>query len=158
MTLNFMKQFPDGAPTYFREKIRYGINIFVNLEDCLLVFPTELTDEYYPPIEPKIHTFRRGNRWKAGIPIDFKQWSGLPYKSKTITFAPRIPCTGQQKIFIQSPSLSTKSRIFIDGKPLADEKINQLAINDGFNDEKHLFNYFTDHFEGQIVHWTQTRY
>lgn len=153
MTLSFMTKFPDGTPTYFKEKILLSMHYCTDIHvDPLLGSVAPLN------IQPKFHTFRKGYRWKSGIPIDFKQWSGLPYKSKTITFAPRILCTGQQKIFIQSPTLCLKSRIFIDAKPLPDNKIWQLAVNDGFNDEKHMFDYFKEHFEGQIVHWTNTRY
>ena len=162
MTLNFMQKFPDGTDTFFKEKIWAGLLSNPQYKD-------HIESEFWEEFEyvrtarriatnPKLHTFRRGNRWQQGKKIHFKVWSGTPYKSKTINFAPRINCTGQQKIFIQSPTLCLKSRIFIDGKQLGDDKINQLAINDGFNDEKHMFTYFKEHFEGQIVHWTSIRY
>jgi len=48
----------------------------------------------------KIHTIRRGSRWRKGMKIHFQIWDGKPYRSNSIQFAPVIECTGAQDIEI----------------------------------------------------------
>lgn len=40
--------------------------------------------------DKKVHTIRVGNRWKVGDKFSPRVWSGLPYRSKQIEFAPTI--------------------------------------------------------------------
>lgn len=55
MILGFSTTFPDGRPTMFEQKI-------------LLPHDPSLQFEY-PDLYPKIHTFRMGDRWRAGMTI-----------------------------------------------------------------------------------------
>ena len=59
------------------------------------------------------------------------------------------------------------SEIIIDGEPRATNRkwlpsgedfLEQLAINDGFNNYEDFFKWFSSDFQGQIIHWTDLRY
>lgn len=181
MTLNFMQEFPDGMSTNFVGKIVKAINetgevsIFtINrfFNDCEFenirnkyssLISLKPSIAFLKRIEnPKLHTIRRGNRWKEGTPIHFKIWTGKPYVDKTFNFAPVIPCKGVQEIEFKWRKTATGRcvNVFIDGKDVTTniELIDNLAVNDGFDNRKDFFEWFKDDFKGQIIHWTNLKY
>lgn len=175
MNLHFMTTWPASMPenyagqeTMFPEKIWY----------CDRFEMIDFTDDYESNFDemdfddimktnPKLHTIRSLTkkgvaRWKPGIKIHFKIWTGKAYNSKTINFLPVIECTAVQSFKISwHQSHGSKEMvpvILIDGRLIGDEEIEELAINDGFECVKGFLHYFKNDFEGQIIHWTDKLY
>src|ERR1700745_105437 len=91
----FSRSFPQahprvGEPTHFVEKIWAGLADQGMVMDGIDFgnYPADF-HRYYNAV-PKWHTIRAGNRWKVGDIFVPKIWSGLPYRSKTISFAPPL--------------------------------------------------------------------
>lgn len=78
---------------------------------------------------PKFHTIRAGNRWKVGDYYSPRVWSGKPYASKQIEFAPPIRI---EKIWEFGIS---KSDYFINDstgiKTISYNLLKEIALNDG---------------------------
>src|SRR5690606_30543702 len=74
MTLGFTTHFQDGTPTLFVEKI-------------VLPYRSELRNQY-PDIAPKIHTFRLGYRWRAGMKMHLVTGNRTPQRRQ---FGQAIP-------------------------------------------------------------------
>lgn len=141
MTIMFMTKFKDGSYTNFEEKIRLSL----------------LLDGggYF---SPKKHTIRRSGRVKPGQKLSMRQWAGLPYRSKQVEFA-KGECTGVQKIHIWHDSFGGRYVVIDDrDELLPDEKIKELAINDGFDTIDQFFSWFGWDFTGYIIHWTDLKY
>jgi len=180
--LKFMTTWPEvmgGGETLFPEKVMASrLNDQVSTEWILYE-----KQRQGPPVElmslvPRIHTIRKGNRWKAGDLIHPQIWSGKPYKSKVIQFHRAFKCTGTQDIAVKylSPGVTYNAKkstepklrytprntfvkkITVDGKTLRLKKLKELAMFDGFDDLSHFFKYFNEDFEGQIIHWSKNRY
>lgn len=91
-----------GEPTYFVEKLLLGlleVRQFSIGKCCELAreagFPESHPMYYIDGIRscqygPKHHTIRAGNRWKVGDQFSPRVWSGKPYQSKQVQFAPPI--------------------------------------------------------------------
>jgi hypothetical protein len=185
MNLQFIKQFPDGTPTYFIEKIWAGfaLNDFLweNRNGC---WSTESFKEQFPYnydwlsvfLEcrtPKIHTIREDvkQKWYPGKMIHFQQWQGKPYNSKCYQFAPVIPCFSIQKIEIKHVNFGGYD-VFIDDKHFhyqpsfqiddwdcqSTNRMLNLVQNDGFSSIAEFFRYFEKDFSGKIIHWTNLKY
>lgn len=123
-------------------------------------------NEFIEPIlfGTKIHTIREdaSDRWHEGRIIHFDTNVRTPdqYRFKEDV------CTGVQEIIIcKYPAYKD---IKIDGNHLSDIAFAtpnqmQLAVNDGFESLKDLFNFFFPDdgfgmFKGKIIHWTDFRY
>lgn len=194
MTLSFSTKFPkgsgklEGTPTRFVEKTLEGFNV----KQLTSFFEwNEKVDELEQmdffdfdflsnDPNPKIHTIRKYKklRWKPGMPIHFKIWTGLPYKSPTFNFAPIIPCIGVEKIEIKWYCGKSIVDVYIgvecigrvvfnaenkkSGFLLVDVKgrndIPLLSMNDGFDSIVDFFEWFNDDFDGYIIHWTNFKY
>jgi hypothetical protein len=104
---NFPKYHPQiGQPTHFVEQILNAKNINYHKHDYfdMLVELNRNSDidlntlSNFAQIlsgsirrtECKNHTIREGNHFKVGDKFSPRVWSGLPYKSKQIIFAPDI--------------------------------------------------------------------
>jgi len=102
--LTFSTKFPahhprKGEPTFFVDKIWEAIKPSV---EVMAEYYSKMNGVHYihdpkgkgtyppTPFEPKGHTIRAGNRWKVGEKFSPRVWSGKPYASKQITFAPDI--------------------------------------------------------------------
>ena len=136
-------------------------------------FPEKILAPYYktytpgtPSLEisyiPKLHSIRKGNRWKSGNSIQMA--TGVRTKRYN-QFNRRIDglekCISVQVIEIvyNDPNVLLKPMyVKVDGKKLNDSQIDILARNDGFESTQDFFNYFNEDFIGQIVHWTDLRY
>lgn len=103
--ITFSRTYPSyhpkaGQPTYFIEKFLSSIldadhiaQHYRNLEILKSIGGYDITTLDLRPIEcfkPKHHTIRAGHRWKAGDWFSPRVWSGKPYNSKQVQFAPDI--------------------------------------------------------------------
>ena len=101
----------------------------------------------------KKHSIRKGKRWNDGMIIHFA--TGV--RTKNYREFKRDVCTGVQNIIVIP--IYRDVYIEIDGKELSPEEKLQLAKNDGFDSYDEFYNWFKkETLEGQIVHWTDTRY
>lgn len=140
--ITFSTSFPSyhrrkNQPTYFVEKM------LLSLGDQTIS----------PDYLPKGHTIRAGNRWKVGDKFSPRIWSGRPYHTEQITFAPDV----EVKKVWDFTLLGT--RAFINGAPLSGisrDALEVIAANDGLSYEDFLdwFKFPSD-FSGQIIAWDQ---
>jgi hypothetical protein len=175
MILPFSTKFPNGKPTYFIDKIwdsicEIGLDLAWTRSDYLDMYRRKFNDHWdsIENIRPKEHTIRKDekNRWKAGVKIHFTVFN----RSKnSFRFAPVIECKSVQKIEIiymkmTVPKGITRPFVKIDNKLIYDivgnghEKMEQIAINDGFESVDDFFNWFNTDFTGKIIHWTDLKY
>lgn len=174
MNLYFMTKWPEtmvtlkNEPTNFVEKIWTGFPIKLDFAGA---FNAACEQPYYQfcdnnnlPIQEtpnaKLHTIRvdQNKRWKKGNKIHFRIWTGKPYNSEPLLFAPVIECVSVQEIIIKHETGNLWPCIYVDGNLLTLGNMGQLAINDGFNDLREFFDYFKDDFKGRIIHWTDLKY
>lgn len=148
----FSRQFPAyhpkrGEKTYFVEKIWESLNIAPQAPNPLCYDDSfDLICEF----EPKHHTIRAGNRWKAGDYFSPRVWSGKPYRSKQIIIAPDIEI---KKVW-DFELYNKDGSFFINGNPVNSiEAVDILANNDGL-DSQDLADWFPKPFSGQIISWS----
>lgn len=156
--ITFSRTFPSyhprkGEPTYFIEKI------YASLADTLSGFkiPNDANKywdwyEYYNCRSPKHHTIRAGHRFKAGDWFSPRVWSGKPYRSKQIVFAPDIQVKKVWSVGIRIRG--DFKEFYSEDCDLTNTSIGHLAVNDGLSTED-LFSWFTRPFEGQIICWNE---
>jgi hypothetical protein len=175
MILSFKTKI-ENKPTYFIEKIWQSI--IENYKTANKYFPPQL---YYECLdkgflnmnffEPKLHTIRedKNNRWKAGNKIDFF----INARQKNMfRFAPVLPVVSIQEVeMIWFDEEIRLVNIYIDGECYVQnygiefnssnqrqERMEQLAKNDGFDSVEDFLNYFNTDFTGKIIHWTDFKY
>lgn len=157
MVLGFMKRFPDGTETNFKEKIIHQV------WDLGVEPPLFIKSE-----TPKLHTIRTDSkkRWKAGIRIHF--CTGV--RTKQMDYFAFGVCKSVQEV--RMTFFDNENRIpcivEIDRKVLEDDDIDKLAINDGFISTDDFLNYFRtsaeemeEHYpvyRGRLIHWTDLKY
>lgn len=138
--ITFSRYFPKkhpraGEPTHFIEKVLKSFIQNDNLQDDPTVYSEwwcELLGEKIATVGPldvtkKYHTIRAGNRWKVGDTFSPRVWSGKPYASKQIQFAPDIEI---KKIW----NVAYHAQIFfLNEKIMSGEQVEQLSWNDGLN-------------------------
>jgi hypothetical protein len=108
----------------------------------------------------KIHSIRKGERWRKGMSIQHFAKVRRPDMYK---FMPDRICTGTQPIFITFNGYDFE--VTVAGRLVFLETMFQLAKNDGFDSVDKFQRFFTNDFKdqnvefsGQIVHWTDLRY
>ncbi len=108
---------------------------------------------------PKGHTIRSGHRWKAGDWFKPVVWSGVPYRSKQIQFAPDMQIIKTWDFEIKSNGFARINNYGFLHTPIRDLNHNEhtwnnLAANDGLSilDLWDWFKY-PKPFDGQIVAW-----
>ncbi len=161
MQLTFSTKYPayhpkKGSETFFIEKIwSFLITIKKNYH------PTEW-DQFRDvhdfnhfsakDFQPKLHTIREGHRFKVGDVFVPKFWSGRPYWSKPIQFAPPITVV---QTYDFNKSLRTHR---VNDKLINCLDLQLIAENDGlnYNDFKAWFN--KDQFDGQIICFSEVDY
>ncbi|TSE03393.1 hypothetical protein [Aquimarina algiphila] len=177
MNLHCSTTWPDKMGKLKGEQTVFVPQILNSLYHNGLITADEITDyerRYYETTglqflcseRQKPHTIRwdKNNRWKSGMDIHFKIWTGSPYRSKTFQFAPVLMCTGVQEIEIiysdekLSDLYCMEPVVKIDGRPLTLEEVEKLAINDGFTDVQKFCWWFNKDFTGKIIHWTDLKY
>lgn len=162
--ITFSRQFPTyhsqaGKPTYFVEKIWKGLwdaepSIYVPFNGYWQwydqTFPsTGDPKENIHDHDPKWHTIRAGNRWKAGDTFSPRVWTGKPYCSKQLAIAPDIEIKTVMSFEIQNNSL------FVDGEELTAAQWIELAQNDGLSISDMLaWLKYPKPFSGQILCWS----
>jgi hypothetical protein len=168
MILSFSTKHKNGEPTYFIEKIYLALN---ELNPLMCEFWLLRNEHYFrrfgkcyetyrniDELSPKRHTIRRDTkkRWKAGRLIHFV----INSRSKLyFRFAPVLPCVSTQEIkIIYTKCFGGKAEVFVDGRKLSSLECGILAQNDGFNSFKDFTDWFTEDFEGVLIHWTNIRY
>lgn len=162
MVLSFKTQI-NGKPTYFVEKIHSGL-----LQNGIIDFEgISFEDQNFnlnkmAESQPKLHTIRKDekNRWKKGRIIDFFINSR---QKNMFRFAPRIPVVSIQKIKIKhvknDPDYLDHTSVDVDDKRLLQkDALLHLAQNDGFECFADFAAYFSEDFEGIIIHWTDLKY
>lgn len=172
MILSFKTKI-ENKPTYFVKKIvlgleRVGLISICKASELLLIPISEIRSsaEF-----SKLHTMRedKNNRWKAGNKIDFF----INARQKDMfRFAPVLPVVSIQKVeMIWYGDEIKLVNIYIDGECYVQnygiefnssnqrqERMEQLAKNDGFDSVEEFLNYFNTNFTGKIIHWTDFKY
>jgi hypothetical protein len=151
MTLGFTTQFADGTPTLFRQKI-------------LRPFDKGLA-EMYPDDAAKIHTFRLGNRWRAGMKMHMVTGNRTQDRYQFNTGYPDLEyCHGVQKCVIHyNPNPLPHFLIEVEGHALDPGNELLFMLNDGFNSPDRFQEWFGHPYKalqhvGQIVHFSAFRY
>lgn len=167
----FSRTFPayhpkSGQPTHFVEKVLeslypdiVGWDGFYSLKEK--GFDIGLNNIY----QPKYHTIRAGNRWKVGDKFSPRVWSGRPYQSKQIQFAPEIEVKKTWKYEVKIIGRGIEQWI-INGTQVSQSNehmhqwfnhglIEEIASNDGLILADFL-NWFKhpSPFSGQIICWS----
>ena len=118
----------------------------------------------------KVHTFRKGKRWRAGMKIhmatgvrteNYKQFNHYffyPELEKCIS-------TQDYKFEFHENLKERFMSLTIDGKDMSENEIKRISYLDGFKNVTDFVNFFyqrrdkkTNTHEGQIVHWTNLKY
>jgi hypothetical protein len=154
--ITFSRQFPAyhpnaGQPTYFVEKL---IHTFVDIDPETRNYKKKVSldflDSLCPTvIETKHHTIRSGSRFKVGEKFSPRCWSGKPYHSKQITFAPDI-----EIVKIWEIEIDIEGVFYINGKYI-DVTSSNIPKNDGLSVDDFL-EWFPvgEPFKGQIICWS----
>lgn len=149
MTLGFTTKFPDGSPTMFEQKI------LIDLDPACR--------EQYPDMLPKIHTFRMGHRWRAGMKMHMVTGNRTANRRQfNIGYPALETCNGTQDCIITciiDPAIGF--HIEIDGRQIENDLL--FIANDGFNSPQQFWNWFGNPITpvrhvGQIIHFTNFRY
>lgn len=170
--LTFSRSFPkghpkEGHPTYFVEKILEGFNIapigvdaFQYFEQMNLTIDEDVIGKFVRTLQfgnntEKHHTIRAGHRWKAGDWFSPRVWSGNPYASKQIQFAPEIRVMKVWDFEIKQENFYINNALFAQ-RGFANNMI-RLAENDGLAvvDFLEWFKYHKP-FTGQIICWDES--
>lgn len=160
--LTFSRTYPSyhpraGQPTYFVEQFQnclcsIGIALYHGIDP-----PMDFLESLTPlMVGYKHHTIRAGHRWKAGDWFSPRVWSGKPYNSKQITFAPDIQV---KKTWDFAITVSKKKEpIWLDREQIGADTVGAIARADGlsFVDFMHWFKYPGTPFDGQIICWNES--
>jgi hypothetical protein len=169
MTLGFSTKWPKqmgelaGQPNWFVEKILKSLP-FPGWHQIISeqTMPDKVNDFALICLEPKLHTIRTGNRWKAGMKIH----PVINNRTKNrFQFAPILECKNVQEMIIEYDN--EKPNVYVDKQlffwhtrmnSFGHENMLTLAKNDGFPSVEAFFEYFNQDFKGQIIHWTDLKY
>ena len=107
----------------------------------------------------KKHTIRedKNDRWKPGMKIHFA--TGVRTKLYHQFYEGFCKSTQIINIIYDNiPPVGNVATITIDGRAITIYELRTLAINDGFEDVSEFLNWFSEDFEGKIIHWTDLKY
>jgi len=141
MILGFKRKFPWGEPTLFKEKINYCLDKVNTLDRAMF---------------PKVHSIRKGNRWKPGMLIHLaygqrtKQYKCFQLATAKTVQAVRI-YTDIKEVWVAKVGIGD-SYIY-DFNPLTKVQVEMLAINDGFDSVDLFWKWFNVDVDGQIISW-----
>lgn len=153
-----------GQPTYFVEKIcnQFGIEFwqklkYTNLDALNPDLDGSIIKDFNYSLdfrikETKGHTIRGGHWFKPGDFLVPKVWSGKPYASKQIQFAPPIEIVKTWDFEIKD------NEVFLNGDRVEADGVPFIANNDGlsFLDFMHWFKYPKPSGECQIICWNKS--
>lgn len=158
MILGFKQYFPwhtekNPAPTYFKEKIYAGVPSLRNQKMPEQWFPGAGELALTLTLDPKIHTFREGNRWKAGDLMHMAYGVRTKNYQQFNKSMPELQrAKSVQKIeIIRDPHFGCI--IQVDNRQLGMAEIVDLITNDGFDNSDDFLKWFKKDFVGQIVHF-----
>lgn len=170
MTLSFSTHIKN-EPTYFVEKIINSLDVdqFERLVTTNIQNGAYQSPKYrniangFPA---KIHTIRedKPDRWRAGNKIHCVLFNRTKDRFQ---FVPTMKCLSVQPIRIlwidETPVVYLLESEEIGFMPFAYEGYNEAALeviakNDGFDSVEAFFNWFSEDFEGKIIHWTDFKY
>ena len=173
MTLPFSRTYKDGSENYFPQRILKALEVEYlmdsNIQRDCFTLGLELARKYPNKADrqgwdmpPKYHTIRadKSNRWSQGKKIHFCINNR---QVNRFQFAPVVPVRSIQSIRIDwSDTFRTTGIklpwIFIDEELLPFYLYGQLAVNDGFPNFSKFLDWFSEDFEGKIIHWTHLKY
>jgi len=157
MTLGFSTHWPGKTlPTLFPHKIMYP-------------YVAEIR-KGFPDLLPKIHTFRLGYRWRAGMKIHMVTGNRTPNRHPFNTDIPELQtCISVQNAMVCMFPISIAIAIGdpdVDQRWLTQQEMLLFAANDGFNSIEEMQRWFfpkgytpeNPPLVGQIVHWTDFQY
>lgn len=178
MILNFITHFPDGAPTYFADKVSESFDFLNDDELCkawdsawaktdfyeksneLFKRIGENANLFFGDVLPKIHSLREDihDRWCVGMKIHFYVWSRTKKATcfgigevKAIQYA--IINAQLQRIFIMDEKNGLGHSRELLGTDLAD-----FVLNDGFDSIDQFWKFFTQSKTYKLIHWTDFKY
>lgn len=152
MTLSF-KHHIQNTPTHFMEKILHPHNTMIQ--------------KHFPDMLPKIHTIRKGNRWKAGMKMHMVYHNRSKNRFQFNENEPELQtCNGVQEVELNfHPHTGLEGLICSEKEDriLSPAQLQLLAANDGFNSTDELIYWFfpdgqEGQFFGQIIHFTDFKY
>lgn len=173
-----------GQPTYFVEQINNalvaaGICTIEEIDKYESAFTSKFGHRLRSLPEQKKHSIREDgkNRWKVGQKIHFFINNRTP---QMFRFAPVVEVKAIQRIkfkYFEDGTVCVSVEdlhhepntvyqlCFYDKTPEGYVKrwngtnlIEQIAINDGFNNVDDFLSWFCTDFEGKIIHWTNLTY
>lgn len=170
--LKFSKFWPEkmgewaGKETYFRKKI-WAMLIPNSSAEIMYEWGIDY-GEKVKYAEPKFHTIRRGNKYKAG---DIVSPISVDQNGNEFQFAPEMEIISIQDISIRYEKMASGEWVHIviggiNGMDLPyfftedynNSRLEAFIKNDGFESPEQFFKYFNEDFEGQILHFTDLRY
>lgn len=162
--ITFSRVFPSyhpraGQPTYFVEAIWRSLGLENSLNKFLPfveAYNDLVSDDLdtlidFEDLSPKHHTIRAGHRWKAGDWFSPRVWSGKPYNSKQIQFAPEIQV---KKVFDFCVDLLS-GEYRMSGHAIDVPRFKEIAKNDGLT-ANDLSDWFSQPMTGQIICWNES--
>lgn len=147
-----MQKWPDGSPTFFKEKITMGC---ATIPDSHYNLKVLLKSVGY---HSKIHTLRKSFRIKKGMMLDLAYWSGKPYNSSPDRFITQVPCKATQTVKIDYLLAGIPPDVYVDNRKLNLDEVQELAINDGFDGRVKFYEHFNKSETYCLIHWTDKKY
>lgn len=162
MTLGFTQTINNNA-SYFVEKITKSIpGITPKAVDLAIKAGYEFNNLVYLKVAPKIHTAREDKKglWYPGMKINAVINNRT---NRRCQFVPDMPCIHTQTMVINwgyDPKTAQFDlpMVLIDGKEIKGKVLDQLAVNDGFENRAEFFQYFNQNWSGKLIHWTNFKY
>jgi len=159
IVITFSRTYPSyhpraGEPTYFVEKILNSLGYTKSKSD-LLPSVADIVNDFMllDGEQKKWHTIRAGHRFKVGDKFSPRVWSGKPYRSKMIQFAPDIEVKKTWNIIIYEDGCISIDGVLYAYTSSIDPR-NELAKNDGL-DLDDFEGWFPGSFDGQIICWNE---
>lgn len=165
MILGFKSYFPWGEPTLFFQKIIASVAVDP-------VNPQASPGNMFSSYQPKIHSIREGQRFKAGDLLHMA--TGVRSKhynqfNKGIEQLSRVKSVQRFDLACRNPD---RIILFVDRQIMYVRNfsntthiengldwMHEFAMNDGFQDIDQFFRWFRKPIRnGQVIHWTDKKY
>lgn len=153
MTLGFSTKHNDGSPTKFEEKILLPFN--------------DTLGRINPKMRPKIHTFRLGYRWRAGLRMHMVVGNRTAQRRQFNLGIPDLEyCKSVQTCVITCAKDPMPHFVInIGHRILTPEEEIEFMYNDGFENLDQMWNWFAPNFRGidkihlgQLIHFSDLKY
>lgn len=106
-----------------------------------------------------IRPVRKDGRMRVGVQVSLRTWTGPAYRSKTIILRECEVIKSVTPVRVEGLVYPSRrpGRLYVEGKELMDDALNEFAIADGFKDAAHMFSWFsvlyTLPFDGHLIKW-----